>query len=164
MLMLMPTIQNKPLPFVEIFTDGSCLKNPGGAGGWGVLLRCGMTEKELSGYEPSTTNNRMELMAAIQGMEALKYPCRVRLMSDSQYVIKGMSEWIKGWLKRDWQRKVKKQGWVDILNKDLWQRLYAASRPHKVEWVWVRGHSGYIENERVDKLAGLAARTATGGN
>ncbi len=138
---------------VEIFTDGSCLKNPGGPGGWGVLLRYGEHEKELSGYEHRTTNNRMELMAAICGLEALKKPSNVILMSDSQYVINGVTKWIHGWIKMGWRRKRK-----PIPNADLWIRLKSVADIHKVHWVWVRGHSGHKENTRVDILAGKAAR------
>lgn len=145
-----------PDMIVEIFTDGSCLRNPGGAGGWAAILRYGAAEKELSGYEPFTTNNRMELMAAIQGLEALKRPGQqVRLMSDSQYVIKGMISWVKGWAKKNWIRNDHKP----VPNSDLWIRLIAASKDHRVQWVWVRGHNGHPENERCDELAGRAARS-----
>lgn len=133
---------------VEIFTDGACSGNPG-PGGWGALLRMGEAEKELSGGEDNTTNNRMELMGAIAGLEALKRPSQVKLYTDSQYVQKGISEWLPGWKKRDWKTADKKP----VKNADLWQRLDAARTPHKVEFIWVRGHNGHVENERVDRLA-----------
>ena len=137
---------------VDIWTDGSCLGNPG-PGGWGVLLRYGKHERELSGGEAETTNNRMELMASIQGLEALKRPSRVRLHTDSQYVKRGMSEWLPGW---------KRRGWKKVKNRDLWERLDAAAGPHEVGWLWVRGHSGEEGNERVDKLAVSAAEAQRG--
>lgn len=133
---------------VEIFTDGACSGNPG-PGGWGALLRMGGVEKELSGGEAGTTNNRMELMAAIRGLEALKRPSRVKLYTDSQYVQKGISEWLPGWVNRGWKTADKKP----VKNADLWQRLDAARASHKVEFIWVRGHNGHPENERVDRLA-----------
>ncbi|MDE2029417.1 MAG: ribonuclease HI [Alphaproteobacteria bacterium] len=133
---------------VEIFTDGACSGNPG-PGGWGALLRCDGVEKELSGGEASTTNNRMELMAAIQGIEALTKPSHVRLYTDSQYVQKGISEWLPGWVKRGWKTADKKP----VKNADLWQRLDAARAGHQVEFIWVRGHDGHPENERADRLA-----------
>jgi ribonuclease HI len=133
---------------VEIYTDGACSGNPG-PGGWGVLLRYGTTEKELSGGEPDTTNNRMELMAAIQALEALTKPTRVKLHTDSQYVQKGATEWLAGWEKRGWKTADKKP----VKNADLWLRLQTAMAQHKVEWIWVRGHDGHPENERVDRLA-----------
>ncbi|RMG11570.1 MAG: ribonuclease HI [Planctomycetota bacterium] len=134
---------------VEIWTDGSCLGNPG-PGGWAAVLRYGeRAEKELVGSEPQTTNNRMELMAAIRALEALTRPCSVRLHSDSNYVVKGMTEWIAGW---------KRRGWKKVLNRDLWERLDRAAAPHRVEWVWVRGHAGDPMNERVDRLAVDAAQ------
>jgi ribonuclease HI len=133
---------------VDIFTDGACRGNPG-PGGWGAVLRYGDKEKELFGGEPHTTNNRMELMAAIQALEALKDPCEVNLTTDSQYVRKGITEWLANWKKRNWQTAAKKP----VVNKDLWQRLEAAAGRHRVKWHWVRGHSGHSENERADRLA-----------
>jgi len=138
-------------PEVEIFTDGACRGNPG-PGGWGTILRYGEVEKELSGGEPQTTNNRMELMAAIAGLEALKRPCRVKLYTDSQYVLGGITQWVAGWKARNWRTADKKP----VKNVDLWQRLDAATRPHQVEWIWVKGHAGHPENERADALARAA--------
>ena len=143
---------------VLAFTDGACLGNPG-PGGYGALLRIGSRERELSGSEPVTTNNRMELMAAIVALEALKRPVRVQLHSDSQYVLKGMREWIAGWKARGWRTKDKK----DVSNRDLWERLDRAAAPHEVEWIWVKGHAGHVENERVDRLANAAAVRARDG-
>lgn len=130
---------------VEIYTDGACSGNPG-PGGWGTLLRFGTVEKELSGGESATTNNRMELMAAIMGLEALKEPCDVRLYTDSQYVQQGMTQWIFAWKAASWRKK-------NLKNIDLWQRLDMASKPHRVEWLWIKGHAGHPDNERVDRLA-----------
>jgi ribonuclease HI len=135
-------------PSVEIFTDGACSGNPG-PGGWGALLRYGTVEKELSGGEALTTNNRMEMMAAIAALEALKRPAKVRLHTDSQYLRNGITEWLPGWKRRGWKTADKKP----VKNADLWQRLEAAEKPHQVEWLWVRGHHGHIENERVDRIA-----------
>ena len=137
---------------VEIHTDGACLGNPG-PGGWGALLRHGDTERELAGGEANTTNNRMELLAAIMALEALKSPCEVVLSTDSQYVQKGIGEWLPNWIRRGW----KTAGGEPVKNKDLWERLQAAARPHKVQWKWVKGHAGHAENERVDQLARAAA-------
>ena len=138
-------------PVVDIFTDGACSGNPG-PGGWGALLRYGTVEKELSGGEEQTTNNRMELMAAIAALEALKRPAKVRVHTDSQYVKNGITEWVANWKKRGWRTADKKP----VKNSDLWQRLEKAEAPHQVEWLWVKGHSGHVENERVDLLARLA--------
>ena len=137
---------------IEIFTDGACLGNPG-PGGWGVLLRWCGSEKELSGGEAGTTNNRMELMAAIQGLEALKRPGRVTLTTDSSYVKEGITKWIFNWKKNGWRSAVNKP----VKNVDLWQRLDAAVAGCDVNWRWVKGHSGHLENERVDNLARAAA-------
>jgi ribonuclease HI len=133
---------------VEIFTDGACSGNPG-PGGWGAILRFGNRERELSGGDPATTNNRMELMAAIMGLEALKRPCRVRLFTDSNYLREGVTKWIHGWKRNGWRTSDRKP----VKNVDLWQRLDAARLPHHVDWIWVKGHSGHPENERADQLA-----------
>ncbi len=136
------------LKTVDVFTDGACSGNPG-PGGWGALLRYGTVEKELSGGEPQTTNNRMELMAAIAALEALKRPAVVRLHTDSQYVKNGITEWVPQWKRRGWRTADKKP----VKNVDLWQRLDGALKDHKVEWIWVKGHAGHAENERADELA-----------
>jgi ribonuclease HI len=133
---------------VEIFTDGACSGNPG-PGGWGALLRFNGVEKELSGGETETTNNRMEMMAVIMALEALKKPSRVKVTTDSQYVKDGLTKWIHGWEKRGWKTADKKP----VKNVDLWQRLQLAIKPHDVAIHWVRGHDGHAENERVDQLA-----------
>jgi len=133
---------------VEIFSDGACRGNPG-PGGWGVMLRYNGTEKELYGGEAETTNNRMELMAAIRGLESLKKPSNVILTTDSQYVMKGATEWMAGWKRKGWMTAAKKP----VKNVDLWQRLESALQPHEVKWCWVRGHTGHPENERADALA-----------
>ena len=148
---LITGVNRLSLDTVEIFTDGACRGNPG-IGGWGVLLRFQGLEKELKGYAPETTNNQMELMAAIQGLEALKRPCTVVLTTDSQYVRQGITEWIHGWKRKNWRNA---QG-QPVKNKELWQRLEAACAPHTVQWQWVKGHSGHRENERVDQLANQA--------
>ncbi|MEZ5540884.1 MAG: ribonuclease HI [Pseudomonadota bacterium] len=135
----------------EIFTDGACRGNPG-PGGWGVLLRHNGHEKTLSGAEAHTTNNRMELMAAIVGLESLKRPCRVHVVTDSQYVQKGIEEWLQGWKRRGWKTADRKP----VKNMDLWQRLDQAANGHRVRWSWVRGHSGHPENELADRLANQA--------
>lgn len=137
---------------VEIFTDGACLGNPG-PGGWAALLRLGATEKELAGAEAATTNNRMELTAAIMALEALKRPCRVALYADSRYVIDGATKWLRSWKARGWKTADRKP----VANVDLWQRFEAAAAPHQIDWHWVRGHDGHVENERVDQLARAAA-------
>ena len=137
---------------VELFTDGACSGNPG-PGGWGAILRAKGIEKELSGGEKETTNNRMEMMAVIVGLEALQRACEVTVTTDSQYVMKGMQEWLPGWKKRNWKTASKQP----VKNVDLWQRLEKAAEQHQLEWVWVRGHQGHPENERADKLA-VAAR------
>ncbi len=139
---------NRSAKVVEIFTDGACSGNPG-PGGWGVLLRYGDTEKTLYGGETQTTNNRMELMAAIEGLAALKRPCQVRLTTDSQYVRKGITEWMKGWKRNNWRTAAKQP----VKNVDLWQRLDSEAARHQVEWCWIKGHSGHRENEIADELA-----------
>lgn len=140
---------------VEIFTDGACKGNPG-PGGWGALLRRGDTEKEMSGAEAETTNNRMEMTAAIRALQALNQPCDVTLFTDSTYLIDGITKWLDGWIKRGWKTSAKKP----VKNADLWQELIAASAPHHIRWQWVKGHSGHPENERVDRLASDAADEA----
>ena len=133
---------------IDIYTDGACSGNPG-PGGWGALLRIGAKERELSGYDPATTNNRMELMAVIEALRALKRPVTARVHTDSQYVQKGISEWIHGWKKRGWLTADRKP----VKNADLWQALDKLTTGHSIEWLWVRGHAGHTENERVDALA-----------
>jgi len=133
---------------IEAFTDGACRGNPG-PGGWGVLLRYNGNEKRMFGGEAETTNNRMELMAVIQALESLNRECKVRVTSDSQYVLKGINEWMDNWKKRGWKTAAKKP----VKNVDLWQRLDKAREIHDIEWTWVRGHSGHPENEIADELA-----------
>jgi ribonuclease HI len=140
---------------VEVFTDGACKGNPG-PGGWGAVLRMGHHEKDLSGSEPATTNNRMELTAVIRSLAALKEPCEVHLHTDSRYVIDGITKWIFGWQKNGWRTAAKKP----VLNADLWQELLGEVRRHKIQWTWVKGHDGHPENERADKLASDAALQA----
>jgi ribonuclease HI len=135
-------------PSVDIFTDGACSGNPG-PGGWGALLRYGANEKELSGGEAHTTNNRMELMGAIAALEALTRPAQVTLYTDSMYVRDGITKWVAGWKRNGWKTADKKP----VKNVDLWQRLDAARQIHEIDWRWVKGHSGHPENERVDQLA-----------
>lgn len=137
---------------VELFTDGACKGNPG-PGGWGALIRSGGKEKELSGGEKLTTNNRMELMAAIEGLNALKRPCRVIVSTDSNYVKDGITKWVHGWIRNGWRTADRKP----VKNVELWQALLEATARHQVEWRWVRGHNGHPENERADRLACAAA-------
>lgn len=137
---------------VELVTDGACLGNPG-PGGWAALLRHGRHERELSGGEALTTNNRMELFAVIAGLEALRKPCAVELTTDSQYVMRGVTEWMPSWIKRNWRTA----GGDPVKNQDLWQRLRLALAPHEVRWHWIKGHAGHVDNERVDELARQAA-------
>jgi ribonuclease HI len=139
---------------VEIWTDGACSGNPG-PGGWGAILRAKGVEKELSGAEPATTNNRMELMAAIAALEALSKACAVSLTTDSVYVKDGLTKWIHGWKRNGWKTADKKP----VKNEDLWKRLDAAAARHKIEWHWVKGHAGHPENERADALARAAIKT-----
>ncbi|MCE3004265.1 MAG: ribonuclease HI [Xanthomonadaceae bacterium] len=143
---------------VEAFTDGACLGNPG-PGGWAALLRYGGTERLLSGADPATTNNRMELMAAIEALAALKREASVRLSTDSQYVQRGITEWVPRWKRNGWRTADGKP----VANQDLWQRLDALVTGHAVAWLWVRGHSGHPENERVDRAAREAAERVRGG-
>ena len=143
---------------VELFTDGACSGNPG-PGGWGVLLRWRGKERELSGGETPTTNNRMELMAAIEGLNALKRPAHVRVWTDSVYVRDGITKWIHGWKRSGWKTADKKP----VKNVDLWQALLAAAEPHEVEWRWIKGHAGHPENERADALARGAIVSGRGG-
>ncbi|MDO5686518.1 MAG: ribonuclease HI [Neisseria sp.] len=133
---------------VYLYTDGACKGNPG-VGGWGVVLRYGRHEKELCGGEADTTNNRMELRAVIEGLAALKRPCTVAIYTDSQYVKKGMSEWLADWKRRGWKTAAKKP----VANQTLWQQLDELAQPHRISWHWVKGHSGHPENERADALA-----------
>jgi ribonuclease HI len=146
------------LPSVDVFTDGGCSPNPG-AGAWAALLRFNDVEKEISGFAAQTTNNRMELSAALEALRALKKPAKVRLHTDSQYLQQGMLSWIHGWIKRGWKTADRKP----VLNADIWQALLIESQRHQIEWIWVKGHAGHVENERVDALVyearmrGLAA-------
>ncbi len=143
------------LPKVEAFTDGACKGNPG-PGGWGAVLRMGEHEKELSGGEPVTTNNRMELTAAIEALKAFTRPCSVTLYTDSRYVMDGLTKWIHGWRRNGWKTADKKP----VKNVELWQALVEAADRHQVQWQWVKGHAGHPENERADKLASDAAMAA----
>jgi ribonuclease HI len=142
-------------PFVEIFTDGACKGNPG-PGGWGAILRTGSREREMSGADAATTNNRMELMAAIMALRALTKPCRVELSTDSKYVMDGITKWVFGWQRNGWRTADKKP----VKNAELWQALLEAARPHDVAWKWVKGHAGHPENERADALANAAITAA----
>ena len=142
-------------PVVEAFTDGACSGNPG-PGGWGVLMRWNGAERELTGGEPDTTNNRMELMAAIQALEALKRPVPIRIHTDSQYVKNGITQWIHSWKRNGWKTAAKDP----VKNADLWQRLDALVARHQVEFAWVRGHNGHVDNERADALARQGLRAA----
>ena len=144
---------------VDLYTDGACKGNPG-PGGWGALLTWGDTEKELFGGELATTNNRMEMMAVIEGLSALKQPCSITLYIDSQYVLKGMTEWLKGWKSRGWLTASKEP----VKNVDLWQRLDALvnTAGHKIDWRWVKGHAGHPGNERADALANRGVDVALG--
>lgn len=139
-------------PQVTIYTDGGAKPNPNGPGGWAALLISGDQRKELSGGERSTTNNRMELTAAIMALEALKQPCAVTLYTDSQYVHNGITDWLPKWVRNGWRTADKKP----VKNQELWERLYEATQRHEIEWKWVRGHAGHEQNERVDQLATAA--------
>ncbi len=147
------------LSFVEIATDGACKGNPG-PGGWGALIRHGKTEKEISGGEPETTNNRMELRAADEALNALKRPCRVKLSIDSTYVKDGITKWLFNWQKNGWRTAGKKP----VKNADLWQDLIEAVKRHDIEWHWVKGHAGDADNERADMLASNAAMNVAAGH
>lgn len=146
------------LPHVEVFTDGACLGNPG-PGGWAALLRCKGVEKQISGGEAQTTNNRMELMAAIRALESLRRVSVVRLTTDSQYVKNGIESWLPRWIANGWRTADRKP----VKNQDLWQRLDAAVAAHQVQWLWTRGHAGHADNERVDVLARAAAEAQRSG-
>ena len=143
----------KTKQIVEIFADGACSGNPG-IGGYGAILRYGKETKEISGCHLHTTNNRMELMGIIEALRLIKRPCKIRVVTDSKYVVKGMTEWMSGWIKRNWLNSRKEP----VLNRDLWERLSGLSKPHEVEWVWIKGHAGHKENERCDKLARKAIK------
>lgn len=145
-----------PLPQVTIFSDGACSPNPG-PGGWAALLRFQGHEKEISGGEPHTTNNRMELTAAVEALKALTKPCKVTFYTDSEYLRRGITEWLPGWRARNWSRKG-----GELANVDLWQTLARCIQDHQVEWHWVRGHAGHPENERVDRLARAAISRVRG--
>jgi len=141
---------------VEIFTDGACSGNPG-PGGYGAILKYGNTIREISGYEINTTNNRMEMMAAIEALRQLKRPCKVKIVTDSQYLVKGMTEWLPAWIRRNWLTSQKKP----VLNKGLWEEVLSLSKKHKIEWKWIRGHNGHPYNERCDQLAREAIKNCS---
>jgi ribonuclease HI len=136
---------------INIYTDGACKGNPG-KGGWGALLQYPDREIEITGYDPQTTNNKMELTAAIEALRTVSEPSEIMLHSDSQYLVKGMTEWIKGWISRGWKTAQRKP----VLNEELWKELLTLSRDHKIKWVWVKAHNGHPENERADRLANSA--------
>jgi len=140
--------ESKQKNFVEIFTDGACSGNPG-PGAYCALIRYKNMEKIITGYEENTTNNRMELMAVISALKALRRPCNIKIFTDSQYVTKGMTQWIFSWIKNNWRNSKKEE----IHNKDLWQELYQLSQKHNIEWLWIEGHKGHPENEKCDKIA-----------
>ncbi len=142
---------------VEIYTDGACKGNPG-VGGWGALLRCDGREKELFGGEANTTNNRMEMQAVIEALKSLTRPCEAVVYTDSSYVQKGISEWIHGWKRNGWRTSDKKP----VKNADLWQELDRLAAQHKIDWRWVKGHAGHVENERADALANRGVAAALG--
>ena len=142
--------------FVEIFTDGSCRGNPG-PGGFCAILRYGQKIKEISGCEKATTNNRMELTAVIEALRALKRPCNLRITTDSNYVLKGMTQWLPGWISRNWLNSQKKP----VLNRDLWEELHKLAQAHTIDWIWIKGHSGHPLNERCDRLAKKAIENCT---
>ena len=142
---------------VDIFTDGACKGNPG-PGGWGAIIRYGQHEKEISGGEPDTTNNRMEMTAAIHALKTLIEPCRVSLHTDSKYVLDGITKWVHGWVRNGWKNASKQP----VRNADLWHDLIEAAARHQIEWIWVKGHNGHAENERADRLASAAAEAAAG--
>jgi ribonuclease HI len=144
------------LPLVQIYTDGACSPNPG-PGGWAAILRSGTHEREISGADPATTNNRMELTAAIRALQSLKRPCRVELYTDSEYLQRGITEWMPGWIRRGWKRS----GGA-LANVELWQELAEAMKPHEVRWHWLKGHAGQKENERADALSRKARTTKKG--
>ena len=150
------TTETAELSYVEIATDGACKGNPG-PGGWGAVIRAGRHEKELAGGEPLTTNNRMELLAAIEGLKALRRPCRVTLHTDSTYVRDGITKWVHNWRRNGWRTADRKP----VKNAELWQELFAATQRHEIEWIWVKGHAGHPDNERADKLASDAALAAS---
>lgn len=143
-----------PKPKVKIYSDGGAHPNPNGNGGWAALLMYGDVEKEISGGERGTTNNRMELTAACEALEALNQPCDVEFFTDSEYLQRGISEWLPGWIKRNWRASTGKP----VLNQDLWERLYAATHRHTIDWKWTKGHAGNVYNERVDQLATKARK------
>ena len=148
-----PTPSKPDPPQVSLYTDGACSGNPG-PGGWGAILRYQGTEKELAGGAQDTTNNRMELTAVINGLEALKQPCQVAVYSDSRYIVDAINEgWLESWIARGWRRAAKKGRGEPVLNQDLWQQLVALLEVHQVDFHWVRGHAGHPENERADRLA-----------
>lgn len=144
----MNTLKSDRKQTVEIFTDGACSGNPG-PGGFGAVLKYGEKIKEISGCEIATTNNRMELTAVIEALRALKRPCHLRITTDSNYVLKGMTQWLPGWIRRNWINSQKKP----VLNRDLWEELYRLAQSHTIEWIWIKGHSGHSMNERCDYLA-----------
>ena len=149
---------NEAKEIIDIYTDGACSGNPG-RGGWGAFLRHNQREKELFGYEPATTNNRMEMTAVIEALRSLKRPVAARVHTDSQYVQKGMTEWLQGWKRRGW----KTAGKEPVKNEDLWRALDTLAAGHQVEWLWVRGHAGHPENERADALARRGIELRRGG-
>ena len=141
-------MSNKEYDIVEIFTDGACSGNPG-PGGYGAILKYRLKVKEISGCELETTNNRMEMTAIIEALRQLKRPCNIKVITDSNYVVKGMTEWLPGWVRRNWLNSQKKP----VLNRDLWEELMKLNQAHQIQWIWVKGHHGHPENERCDQLA-----------